>query len=287
MTPATAAQGPDGRAPAVVLRSGGLGDFILTLPLLAALGRRHRQLTLVTRRSYWDLVAGTGLAHRFVDIDSALVASLLAGPTPELTRLLQGADLYSFLPDGDGGLARGAAACGARGFWSLPSRPRTPPHVVQQMLAACGLAATGDEPTAALLDRGPGAGPGRLWLHPGSGSPAKNAPPAQFATRARAWLAAGGPGLIVSFGEADLDLVPVFRDLLAGLPAEMVVMPALSELRQRLAAEAVAYLGNDSGVSHLAAACGIPTEVFFTTTDPAIWAPVGPQVRITRLATAG
>lgn len=40
------------------------------------------------------------------------------------------------------------------------------------------------------------------------------------------------------------------------------------------------YLGNDSGISHLAAAVGVPTIAIFLTTDPQIWAPRGDHVRI-------
>jgi heptosyltransferase-3 len=40
------------------------------------------------------------------------------------------------------------------------------------------------------------------------------------------------------------------------------------------------YIGNDSGVSHLAAAVGIPTIAIFMTTDPRVWAPRGDHVTI-------
>jgi ADP-heptose:LPS heptosyltransferase len=39
------------------------------------------------------------------------------------------------------------------------------------------------------------------------------------------------------------------------------------------------YLGNDSGVSHLAAALGLPTVVLFGPTDTSFWSPQGPAVR--------
>jgi ADP-heptose:LPS heptosyltransferase len=41
-----------------------------------------------------------------------------------------------------------------------------------------------------------------------------------------------------------------------------------------------AYVGNDSGVTHLAALSGVPTVAVFGPTDPAVWGPVGPNVRI-------
>jgi heptosyltransferase-3 len=42
------------------------------------------------------------------------------------------------------------------------------------------------------------------------------------------------------------------------------------------------YLGNDSGISHLAAAVGTPVVAIFLTTDPGIWAPRGPRVTVLR-----
>ena len=45
-------------------------------------------------------------------------------------------------------------------------------------------------------------------------------------------------------------------------------------------ANARLYIGNDSGISHLAAAVGTPMVAIFGPTDPAIWAPRGGKVRI-------
>jgi len=45
------------------------------------------------------------------------------------------------------------------------------------------------------------------------------------------------------------------------------------------------YVGNDSGVTHLAAAVGVPTVAIFGPTDPDVWAPRGPGVRVVRAAT--
>ena len=47
-------------------------------------------------------------------------------------------------------------------------------------------------------------------------------------------------------------------------------------------ASARLYIGNDSGITHLAAAVGTPVLALFGPTDPAIWAPRGPHVRVLR-----
>ena len=45
-------------------------------------------------------------------------------------------------------------------------------------------------------------------------------------------------------------------------------------------ARASLYIGNDSGITHLAAAVGTPVLAWFGPTDPATWAPRGPHVRV-------
>lgn len=45
-------------------------------------------------------------------------------------------------------------------------------------------------------------------------------------------------------------------------------------------ASAQLYIGNDSGITHLAAAAGVPVISIFGPTDPQVWAPRGRQVRI-------
>jgi len=45
-------------------------------------------------------------------------------------------------------------------------------------------------------------------------------------------------------------------------------------------ASARLYIGNDSGISHLAAAAGAPVVAMFGATDPRVWSPRGPRVEV-------
>jgi ADP-heptose:LPS heptosyltransferase len=45
-------------------------------------------------------------------------------------------------------------------------------------------------------------------------------------------------------------------------------------------ASARVYIGNDSGITHLAAAVGTPVVAVMGATDPAVWAPRGERVRV-------
>ena len=42
------------------------------------------------------------------------------------------------------------------------------------------------------------------------------------------------------------------------------------------------YVGNDSGVSHMAAALGLPTIVIFGPTDQRVWSPKGEKTFVVR-----
>jgi ADP-heptose:LPS heptosyltransferase len=134
---------------------------------------------------------------------------------------------------------------------------------------------TADERREALAVA-PSLAPGFLAVHPGSGSPAKNWPADRFAALVRAH-GAGGPWLLV-IGPADEDAAAALQ----GLPGAVPLRQAPARVLGALLARAGLYVGNDSGVSHLAAAAGAPTLALFGPTDPAVWAPVGPLVEAVR-----
>jgi hypothetical protein len=101
-------------------------------------------------------------------------------------------------------------------------------------------------------------------IHPFSGSPRKNWLLASFKEVARRsplpveWTA--GP-------EEPLDRATRFENLL--------------DLARWLAGAAL-YIGNDSGITHLAAAVGVPVVAIFGPTSPNIWAPRGANVVVLR-----
>jgi hypothetical protein len=113
-----------------------------------------------------------------------------------------------------------------------------------------------------------------LALHPGSGSPRKNWPAEHFLELVGR-LRPPQPWLVVC-GPADGEAVRPFRARPDALVAEDVPLRVLGALL----AGAATFVGNDSGVSHLAAAWGAPTVALFGPTDAAVWAPDGHHVRV-------
>jgi ADP-heptose:LPS heptosyltransferase len=137
---------------------------------------------------------------------------------------------------------------------------------------------------AAWREEGRGRLSGRgtrcVLLHPGSGARRKNWPAERFAELAgliESRLAAT-PALL--FGEADEHVRGVLRRI---APAVQELPPlGLADLASCLAA-AEGYVGNDSGITHLAAAAGVRGVALFGPTDPAVWGPrEGHAVRVLR-----
>lgn len=109
-------------------------------------------------------------------------------------------------------------------------------------------------------------------IHPFSGSPRKNWPLERFRAVARMMERAGLAVVWTAGPEEELDGAVRVEDLY--------------ELG-RLIASARVYLGNDSGISHLAAAVGTATVALFGPTDPAVWEPRGRRVCCVATDTVG
>ncbi|MFN9757220.1 MAG: glycosyltransferase family 9 protein, partial [Planctomycetota bacterium] len=156
-------------------------------------------------------------------------------------------------------------------------RPRGRSPLPLQLAATCGVTLRWPDDAALAPAPPPPAAGAPIVLAPGSGGRAKCWPRTHWLQLA-AGLAAAGRALAVLVGpvEAERDDPrawpwPTAVSFLADLPLPVVAA--------RLAAAAV-FVGNDSGTTHLAAMLGAPTVALFGPTDPAVWAPTGPRVRV-------
>ena len=118
-----------------------------------------------------------------------------------------------------------------------------------------------------------------LAIHPGSGSPHKNWPLERFLETAEILWSRNLVQPVFLTG-------PVERDTgsLSIASIRTRDFPLISDLSLPVLAgvlsQCMGYLGNDSGVSHLAADLGLPTTVLFGPTDPFLWGPKGNTVKI-------
>ncbi len=139
-----------------------------------------------------------------------------------------------------------------------------------------------EETAAAFEALGVVAPPARGWfvLHPGSGGRFKCWPVDRFVELARRVAAAWGVEPLVCFGPAESETRAAFEA--AARQANVAYRSAVERpLRELLALllHARLFVGNDAGVTHLAARV-CPTVALFGPTDPRVWRPLGARVAL-------
>ena len=114
-----------------------------------------------------------------------------------------------------------------------------------------------------------------IALHPGAGSRKKRWPLQKFLELARCLLPYGT--LLVLEGPAEPGLG---RALVAELSSGAMLVSLPLRLLAAVLRRAEIYIGNDSGIAHLAAAMTIRSVVLFGPTAPTHWAPAGDHVSV-------
>lgn len=281
----------------LVIRPGGLGDLLLTLPALAHLAERLRaEIEIAGDPERLALLEGSPYCTAALSLESlGLYALFTADPPPELLARLRAYDaVVSWFGAGD---PTYRAHLEALAVPVVVARSTPPPGVrlpvsryllntLSPLLPPPGevppvrLPVTGEERREAeRWCRAHGVDPGRLiLLHPGAGGSAKRWPAERFGALIGPLREAKLSAVIVA-GPADGKAV---RELHAAATGERLVVAPDLALRPFAALSAIArgFIGNDSGLTHLAAVVGTPTLALFGPTDPAIWSPLGPAARV-------
>jgi heptosyltransferase III len=281
----------------LVIRGGALGDGLLTLPALATLRTRWpaAAITLIGPRTllpfaraagFVDTVlpieeeAGLALMREggvvppWADADLAIVwlqqweevaaqlrrwrcSRVVAGPSlPPPTETLHVADhLYRMLGSVDIGPSRMAF-----------------PLVVPDWATEAGNEWWRSHRSAQRLT---------VAVHVGSGGRRKCWPADRYAELAQRLLRSGC-GILICLGPAEMAAAAAWQQFAAeyanvALAGNLDLMTLAGLLRH-----CAGFVGNDAGVTHLAAALGVPTVAIFGPTDPMRWAPIGRWVRVLR-----
>lgn len=280
----------------LAVHPGALGDVVLFGHLLASLGE---PVTLVAGGEKARLLAEAGLIARALDFDLLPMHEAFADtPLAEcrLPELLGPHDrLVSCLAGGDERAERRLAElCGAADAAFLPTRPPAdyPAHLVSLWAELLGDRLAGEVAPADWsvppdrrreadeLLAGAGLPPDRPYVavHPGAGAEAKCWPVERYIAAADA-LRADGLGVLFALGPVERERWRDGRlDRLREAHAVLVCSP-LAALAAVLAG-AAGYVGNDSGVTHLAAAVGAPTVALFGPTSPVHFRPLGRRVEV-------
>ena len=280
----------------LIIRSGAVGDLILTLPVLAALKKRYNGISIDMMGDpvRLSLLKQGGYVDNALSVDDRRFTPLFAPggtPTGTASEALRFYDaILSYLPDPDGVFAKNL-----RRFATGPvltGRTRSSDdrrihvtRVLMDVLKLLGADTIADLPaihlplgaaTADIQDLP--SDRTLIAIHPGSGGLEKCWPTERYAALIERLIDRGCQP-VVTFGPADNTvrrrILPRIRDqdVLIVEDRPLVDMAVLY-------ARCHAMIGNDSGMTHLAAAAGTAAIALFGPTDPAVWGPRGKQARL-------
>jgi heptosyltransferase-3 len=240
----------------LLIRPGAIGDFIVSLPALEALRADYTEI--------WCAGQNVPVA-RFADSAQSIVASGLDRlgllPADDVVRRLRRFDsIVSWYGANRADFRELTDALGLP-FQFLQALPSGSGHAVDfynEQAYQLGASPASRFPKINC----PPAQRTFAVIHPFAGNLGKRAPMDIFESAART-LAKTMPVHWLCGPEEELDGAVRIDDLY--------------ELACWLSGARI-FVGNDSGISHLATAVGTPVQVFFRTTDPRIWSPRGPSV---------
>jgi heptosyltransferase III len=280
-----------------LLRPGAIGDLFLTVPALRALclAQPDACITLAGQPEAAALLQSAGIVDEALSQDDVRLLGLFQRHTiGDLEALGRFDAAVAWLNDSEGVVTRNLER------WALGrvivASPVPPPgpirHVADHLRLTLAPLGVGAEPPERFYLRP--AEPEIAWaekavkglledqrpvitLHPGSGGRRKNWPAGKFALVAQ-WLIKRGVAVLLVCGPADEEAV---AGVISAGPQNLPVVKDISLSRlAAVLAHSRAYLGNDSGVTHLAALVGTPTVALFGPSEARLWAPRGERVHV-------
>lgn len=273
----------------LVIFPGALGDFICFLPALTKLAR-DQKVDLLARTEYRDLLPA---AIQTRSLECHEISRLFVSGADEEVSLRRFfgsyACIYSWMGSAQQDFAKHLGSLSEGKLKIFPFRPSAARvHMTDYFLSCVGE----EHPAEILLDipirsealawrrrfwRQSGLeGKEVLILSPGSGAIEKNWPPEFYIEVAEWWEKKIGGESVVIRGPVEEERAQngnhwgrarVVRGLELAQAAALICQGDL-------------YLGNDSGITHLAAVLGVETVALFGPTDPAEWAPRGKRVTV-------
>lgn len=286
----------------LIVRIGALGDFIQTLPAIGTI--RHyfpdAEIDLLGYPSLMELAHGRYYAHHLSRFDQPGISALFTeNPSLQeaLVNYLKEFDVIVSYVGGSGIFTKNLKRVNTKKVFvqnSLP-QPGGKVHIIDHLLKPVldmGLDPLSKIPKVYLTEedrklaesflRQHGVRAGNrmaVAIHPGSGGRQKCWPVERFAEVIRRLSEEAAWQILLVEGPADADRVRKILDLASEWKPTRLINLSLPKLAAVLE-KCDAFLGNDSGVTHLAAAVGTKALALFGPTDPVVWGPRGENVTI-------
>lgn len=282
-----------------MIHPGGLGDVLLAVPAMVRLRTRFpdRRLVLFAQGPIAELLRACRIVDEWTSVQGRDCADIFAGTDSvrgQVQAWLEGCDFaIGWMQDHDGTLNETLKAIGVREVIvrSPFSTEILARHQRDRFLETINEAPSEDERDLLLTVTEPVLQLGRACfdvaglsigqplavIHPGSGSAYKCVAPEILATVVNA-LESSGSTPVVLEGPADREPVKRLLRLCVNQP---IVLNGLDIMTVAgVLAQAQLFVGQDSGVTHMAGLMGVHTVALFGPTDPARWAPRGAHVTV-------
>jgi ADP-heptose:LPS heptosyltransferase len=282
------------REKTLVFHQGALGDVVLSFPAIQRLKEeRGMAVTLLCQDEIGRMACALNIVEDHLPIEGARFAALyspeLSHDLKALLRLYETLVLVGFPSDVEAGLRQNF-----RGkTFGITARPpaeeetHVAVHVIEQMEAKGLLTprsgSLGGEGIGPLAFPRGNTGEKRrsrdvLLIHPGAGSRRKRWPLERFLSVAAAISQTGSTQVALVIGPAERDLLSMIRKE-AGDRISVHEVERLSQVMALMGCSKC-FLGNDSGLSHMAACMGIPTVTVFGPSSAKRWSPLGPSTKV-------
>lgn len=288
----------------LVIHQGALGDFILALPALETVRKAYPQaeLEIIGYPGILELVDQRFYAKGILSIEQRGASSFFVrggSLDPSVSQLFGRFDLIILFGKDEeetfvGNLKRVCRGqiLHIRPFPSWGEKIHLTDHLLRQ-LARYGFPVSVFQPRFRLKESDQDWGR-EFWrskglttqerskviiLHPGSGSKKKVWPLDRFLSLARIFQDGFSSKILIVLGPAE---GPETERVFEGIaPHSFIQAKGLSLLQLSSVIKGCrVFIGNDSGISHLASALQVPTVALFGPTDPEVWSPRGEKVQV-------
>ncbi len=272
----------------LVIRPGAIGDALLAFPTLHALRAKYaaKRITFVSNASVLPLAQACKLADDVSDFEQTQWSELFSTTgirNSGLRQLLAVTNMaICWLGDPDHLVEGNLRQAGVKKIIVAPGRPpeSSYAHVAGYLASTVKIPAKQVRQWYPALPAVPKAGR-TVAIHPGSGSERKNWPIASFIEVINGLWQEKCAVLLLA-GPAEEQKLAYLQRHLAPSPGlyKTLVNAPLLETAQQLR-QCQGYLGNDSGITHLAAMLGVPTvAIFGPGSRTSNWEPLGKHVGI-------
>ncbi len=268
--------------PTLVVNQGALGDLLLSLPALRLLRKAKGEYTLAANPELGLFLRQAGEVSSVIPSNASAFSELYTGSIPPLLKYFD--DIWWFtrrrglVPDI---FLRPGGKISSQVVFTVDEGPeRTNCAIFQFGQVSTQLGMEKERFSDYLYPMSFSRGPDErnifgLAVHPGSGSARKNWPVENFLETVRQLASKNVVDrTLFILGPAEDSLVHRIQHFVQEHGGRVLYMEgqALKMVAETLGNTRF-FLGNDSGISHLAAWCGAASLVLFGPTQPEIWKP--------------